>query len=495
MASKYDALARIIIQNVGGKENINSVFHCVTRLRFKLKDESKANDELLEQTDGIIKIMKANGQYQVVIGPHVNDVYETVLEVGHLTAGGLVDDDGNPIDGDEESTGNSGGILGMLIDLVAGILQPTLGVLAASGMFKGILTLLVIAGVLTADDGAYKIWYAFADGFFYFLPIILGYTAAKKFKLPEFIGMALGIALVYPQMVNITAGEALGAVFEGSPFSMSYFTTFFGIPVVMPASGYTSSVIPIVLIVAVAAQLHKRLKNWMPVSISMFMCPLITLGVCVPLAYLIIGPVATMLTNAILLVFTTIQAIPVIGQTLFGALVGALWQVLVIFGMHWSLVPLSLANLGGQGWDNVLTPNFPCTFAQIAVVLAIYLKSRDIKVKQIAMPAMITGFFGTTEPAIYGVTLPRRTPFVISCVAAAIGSAWIGFTGSRTFTSGYSGFLGFPRYIEPNTTDMSNIINVCIAVGVAMILGFVLTWLFWNEKKWDEGKGKKAGLA
>ena len=379
-------------------------------------------------------------------------------------------------------------MLGVVIDLVAGILQPTLGVVAASGMFKGLLTILVLLGVLTADDGAYKIWYAFADGFFYYLPVLLGYTASKKFKMPEFIGMALGIALVYPSMVGITSGDVLGTVLTGTPFEMSFYTTFFGIPVIMPASGYTSSVIPIILAVFCASKVEKWLKGFMPVSVSMFLVPMLTLGICVPLTYLIIGPVATVLTNAILLVFTSVQAIPAVGQTLFGALVGALWQVLVIFGMHWALVPLSLANLGGQGWDNILTPNFPCTFAQISVCLAMYLKTKDANLKRVALPAMITGFFGTTEPAIYGVTLPKRTPFAISCVAAAIGSAWIGFTGVRTFTSGYSGFLGFPRYIEPNTTDMSNIINMVIAVVAAMVIAFVLTWIVYK----DEPKKAKA---
>lgn len=223
MASKYDGLARIIIQNVGGKENIKSVAHCVTRLRFKLKDESKANDDVLEQTDGVLQIIHSGGQYQVVIGPHVTDVYDTVLAVGHLQAGGLVDDDGNPIDGDEGSDAPKG-VLNIIMDLISGILQPILGPLAAAGMVKGFLALFAFLGWMTSTDGAYMIINAFADGFFYFLPIILGYTSAKKFGANPFIGMAMGAALTYPTMVNSTAGDVLGTVFSGTPFEMSYYT-------------------------------------------------------------------------------------------------------------------------------------------------------------------------------------------------------------------------------------------------------------------------------
>ena len=241
MASKYDGLARIIIQNVGGKSNIISVAHCITRLRFKLKDESKANKEVLESTDGVIKVMQAGGQYQVVIGNQVNDVYDAVLEVGHLTAAGAVDEDGNAVEEDNAGGGKKSPV-SMLIDVISGTLQPTLGVLAATGIIKGLLALFDFIGLIPSTSGTYQVWYAVADGFFYFLPIILGYTAAKKFKINEFIGMAIGIALCYPAMVNSTAGEVLGTVFGGTAFEMSYYQTFMGIPVIMPASGYTSSV-------------------------------------------------------------------------------------------------------------------------------------------------------------------------------------------------------------------------------------------------------------
>ena len=211
MASKYDGLARIIIQNVGGKQNIISITHCVTRLRFKLKDESKANSDILNQTDGIIKVIQANGQYQVVIGNAVTEVYNSVISVGHLQGSGSVDDNGNIIE--EEDSGNKS-ISATLIDIISGIMAPTITLLGASGIIKGVLTLLTFFGWLDASSGQYMIWYTVADGAFYFLPIILGYTAAKKFNMNEFTGMALGIALCYPTMVTLTNGDILGTVFQ-----------------------------------------------------------------------------------------------------------------------------------------------------------------------------------------------------------------------------------------------------------------------------------------
>ena len=480
MASKYDGLARCIIQNVGGKGNVINVVHCATRLRFQLKDEGKVNDEVLESLDGVIKVIHAGGLCQIVIGPHVNYVYEAVVEVGHLQAGGEVDDDGDPV-ADDGDTPKKRSFLNWAIDLVSSSLQPTLGVLSAAGLFKCILTVLTLTGVLTADDGAYKVWNSFADGFFYFLPVMLGYSTAKKFKMPEFVGMALGAALCYPAMVALKSGDVLGTVFGGTPFELSYYATFFGIPIVMPASGYTSSIIPTILAVGVTSKFYKWLVSWMPTAVSLFAVPLLALGVCVPLTYLVIGPIATLITNALCFFFTSVQAIPVVGGTLYGALVGGFWQILVIFGMHWALVPLTLANLGSTGVDNILTPNFTTTFACTATVLAIFLKTKNIKLKELALPAMITGIFGTTEPALYGITLPRRKPLLISCIAAAIGSAWIGFNGCLTYSNGYSGILGFPRFINPHTTDMTNLINMAIGVVVAIIISFLGTWLFWRD--------------
>lgn len=482
MASKYDGLARIIIQNVGGKSNIISVAHCITRLRFKLKDESKANKEVLESTDGVIKVMQAGGQYQVVIGNQVNDVYDAVLEVGHLTAAGAVDEDGIAVEEDNAGGGKKSPV-SMLIDVISGTLQPTLGVLAATGIIKGLLALFDFIGLIPSTSGTYQVWYAVADGFFYFLPIILGYTAAKKFKINEFIGMAIGIALCYPAMVNSTAGEVLGTVFGGTAFEMSYYQTFMGIPVIMPASGYTSSVVPIILAVAVAAPIEHWLKKVIPDVIKLFVVPFVTLVIMVPLTYLVIGPVASVLCSILSLVFNAIYSIPVVGGIIGGILIGAFWQVLVIFGLHWGLVPLAMINYGLMGYDTFLSPYFCVSFAQTFVVLAIILKTKNEKTKKVAIPAFISGIFGVTEPAIYGVTLPKKKPFVYSCIAGAIGGAFTGFMNTRSYSIGGLGLFGLPCFID-TTGDMgiTNMIYIIIAILIASAVGFGLTYALYKDE-------------
>ena len=481
MASKYDGLARIIIQNVGGKGNIAAVKHCVTRLRFNLKDESLADTETLEGTDGVIKVMRAGGQYQIVIGPHVGEVYDAVLSVGHLQGGGSVDEDGN----ETADANRPHGVLNIAIDLVSGIIQPCLPLLSAGGIIQGLLALCTFFGVMSSTDGAYNVLYSIGNGCFYFLPIALGYTSAKKFGISEFTGMALGMALCFPNMVNSNAsalgyaGDVLGTVLEGTPFAMSYSMTFFGIPILMPASGYTSTVVPVILATWFASLLEKPLRKSMPASVNFFMVPLITYVVGVVAMYLVIGPIASVLTSAVLLVFNTLYALPVVGGLVAGAALGGLWQVLVMFGLHWALVPLMIANIGTQGFDLILSPQFVCTWAQIAVVAAIFVKTKNAKIKQVALPAMITGLFGTTEPAIYGITLPRKTPFVFSCIAGAIGGAYVGLMGVASYVSGYSGLTGFSCYIDPSG-DMANLINMAIGVVAAMVIGFALTFFFYK---------------
>lgn len=493
MASKYDALARIIIQNVGGKANIESVTHCVTRLRLRLKDEQKANTEVLESTDGVIQVVQAGGQYQVVIGPQVHSVYDAVLEVGHLTGGGEVAEDGTPAGGiaADEPKKNA---LTVAMDLISGILAPCLGILAAAGMIKGLLALFSFLGLITSADGIYQVLNSVANGFFYFLPVVLGYTSAKKFRCNEFIGLAMGFALCYPAMVSSTSTDVLGTVLGGTPFAMNYHMTYLGIPVIMPPSGYTSTIVPIILAMWATAKLEHFFREHMPTAIEFFMTPMLTLAIGVSLTYLVIGPIASVLTSAVLVVFEALYGLPVVGGTVAGIILGASYQVLVIFGLHWALMPIRLANLATLGYDNVLIPAVTGVFAQGMCVLAIYLKSRDTKTRDIALPAFITSLFGTSEPAIYGVTLPRMKPFVFGCIASGVAGAYLGTMGTKAFQQAYSGFMGFTQYLDPTgAAGYSQVIQWATGCVIAMAIGFVLTWFLWDERKWeDEQAAKKA---
>ncbi|SDB23222.1 PTS system, beta-glucosides-specific IIC component [Pseudobutyrivibrio sp. YE44] len=479
MASKYDGLARIIIQNVGGKSNIKSITHCITRLRFKLKDESKANTDILKNTDGIVTVIQSGGQYQVVIGNHVPDVYDVVCEHAGISGAAPVSDDDGPKE--KMSPGAA------LIDIISGVFQPLLSVLCAAGIIKGLLAVWSFVasssfGIDVTTSGAYEIWNAVGDGFFYFLPIILGYTSAKKFKCNEFIGMAIGVGLTYPNMVALKSAEVLGTVFAGTSFAMDYMTDFFGIPVIMPASGYTQSVVPVVLAVYIAAKLEKFFKKRIPDVIKTFIVPLCVLGIMMPLTYLVIGPVATVVCNVLTLVFGGLYNIPVVGAIIAGALIGAMWQVLVIFGLHWGLVPLAMINYGTLGYDFILSPYFCVSFAQSAVVLAMILKTKDKKLKDIAIPAFISGLFGVTEPCIYGITLPKKTPFVISCIGGAAGGIITAIAGVKSYTMGGLGLFGLPCYIDPNTNSLYSMIWVIISILVAVAVAFVLTMVTYKDE-------------
>lgn len=290
MASKYDDLACLIIKNVGGKSNVISLSHCITRLRFKLKDESKANTDVLKNTDGIVTVIQSGGQYQVVIGNHVPDVFAVVNEIGGL--GGLTE-------GAEEEKMKMG-IGATLIDIISGVFAPTLGVLAATGMIKGLLALFVFSGAITETDGIYLLLYSVADGFFHYLPIFLGYTAAKKFKVSLFTGMALGASLLYMDDVLLLANtDPLYTLFADSSFATNVYTKFGFIPVTLPMSGYASSVIPIVLAVFVAGKVEIFWKKVIPDVVKTFVVPMLTLVVCTPLTFIVVGPVASILTSLI----------------------------------------------------------------------------------------------------------------------------------------------------------------------------------------------------
>ena len=365
MASKYDGLARIIIQNVGGKSNVISLTHCITRLRFKLRDESKANTEILKNTDGIVTVMKSGGQYQVVIGNHVPDVYEVVCKIGGFGE--------EPQETDGEKPQKRQKLFSALIDTISGVFQPILGVFCATGLIKGILAILTFTGVLTAESGTYQLLYAVADGFFYYLPVILGYTASKKFGLNPFTGIALGCALVYPKVVALTSKDVMEVLFAGTMFESNIYATFMKIPVIMPKSGYPSSVVPIILAVYVASKIEKFWKRVIPDVIKNFLVPTLTLMIAAPLTFVVVGPLANSIAAVIgYLTQAAYHASPV----LEGAIVGAFWQVLVIFGLHWGLVPVYIMNLNTQGFDSFMQPYFAASFAQTAVVAGLCLKQR-----------------------------------------------------------------------------------------------------------------------
>lgn len=467
MASKYDGLARIIIQNVGGKDNIVSITHCITRLRFKLKDESKANTDLLKETDGIVTVIQSGGQYMVVIGNHVPQVFDAVISVGHLEsksalAGG----------GDAAGSGEKQNPFNAFISIITSVFTPFLGVLCACGILKGVLALLTATGAMSEAGSTYSYLYSLADAAFYFLPAILGVSAAKKFKIPEMEGLILGLALVYPYLTD--GAHAI--------------THLFGIPVSMPPSGnYTSSVIPIIAAVAFAGWFENKIvKKIVPDTIKLFAVPLITVFVTYCLTLFVIGPVSTWLANILALFFNTINAISPI---LMGAVVGFFWQILVMFGLHWSLVPIALSNLTVSGQDIILVAMLGTTFAQTGAVAGIWLKTKDKKLKQLAPAAVVSGMAGVTEPAIYGLTLPKKAPFFRTCAIAGVAGAFLCSMGVKAYQMAGMGIFAYPAYVNSETKDTTGMIIAIITTLACLVAGFIVELIFYKD---DAPASKKA---
>ncbi len=478
MAKNYDALAKTIIKDVGGKDNVISVVHCTTRLRFKLKDEKKANDDALKDTDGVVTVVKAGGQYQVVIGNEVADVYEAVLKEGGFSGGGQVADD------DLDDSNMS--LMDKAIDLISGIFTPILGPMAAAGMIKGLTAMCASFGWLAKTSGTYEVLYAIGDGFFYFLPLILAITSAKKFKVDRFTAITIGAAMCYPAMVAMNSSKkVLFDLFNGTFLHSQVHATFLGIPII--SMNYTSTVIPIILAVWFASVVEKWCKKWIPTVVKTFLVPFVTLLIVVPLTFLIIGSLATWIGNALAAITSAVYNF---SPVLAGILLGGFWQVFVIFGVHWGFVAVMMSNIAALGYDPILGLSLGASFAQIGVVLAILLQTKDQKLKGIALPAFLSGIFGVTEPAIYGVTLPRKKPFVLSCIAAGIGGGLIGFFGTKMYMMGGMGVFVIPAAIGPKTGVDMSVYGLMIAMAVSFVLGFILQMVL-GKKSVDQAYDEK----
>ena len=467
--AKYTQLAADIVKNVGGKDNVISLAHCITRLRFKLKDENKANTDVLKAMNGVITVVKSGGQFQIVVGNAVGEVFDEILATqGIQGAGGgdaAAEDDApkKPLD--------------MFIDTVSGIFTPILGVLAASGMVKGLTALLAAFSIIDTDAGTYKVMSVIGDAFFYFLPIFLGYSAAKKFKMSEFAAMAIGASLVYPSLPKIMEGEALYTVLNGSIFESPVHLEFLGIPVLLMT--YASSVIPIILAVWVGARVEKFYAGIVPTLLKGFGIPFLTLLTMIPLTLLVVGPIATWAGQAVGAAATGIFNI---SPLLAGLFIGGFWQVFVMFGLHWGLIPIMIQNIVTYGADPVIITMFGTTFAQIGVVLAIILKTKDMKLKGIAIPAFLSGIFGVTEPAIYGVTLPRKKFFIMSCIGGAIGGALVAILGVKLYIFGGLGVFQYPCFIDPVTNDVSGMYSGMIVSAVAFAAGFAMAFPLYKDE-------------
>ncbi|EDH0937026.1 PTS beta-glucoside transporter subunit IIABC [Listeria monocytogenes] len=462
-------LAKEVVKLVGGKENILSVIHCVTRLRFKLRDENLAETEKIKALKGVMTVVKSGGQYQVVIGDHVSYVYDEVIRVL-----GIKPDDA-PQDNLEQEHKS---IFNKFVELISGIFMPVLGLLAASGILKGFLTAAVTMGLINTSAGVYEVLYAASDALFYFMPIILGFSAGKVFKTNQYLSAAVGAALVYPTLVDM--------------YSNGAHLTFLHIPVIL--MNYTMSVIPVILAIYFMSKLEKVLVKFIPKSLQLIFVPLLLLLIVVPVSLIIIGPVSTYASQ---LLAKGALGLYSLSPMIAGFFLAGVWQVAVMFGLHWAFIPIFINNISVLGYDPINAMLYCTVFAQTGAVMAVMLKTRNQELRSLSITATISGFLGITEPAIYGVNLPYKKPFIMACVGSAFGGAIAGMSAAKMFGGFASGgIFGIPMFINPDGIGW-DFWGFLISLVVAFSLALILTYFFGFKDKVEEvviQTGEKATL-
>jgi len=447
---EYRTLADEILRGVGGKDNVNSVVHCATRLRFKLKDTRKADAAGLKENPGVIMVVESGGQFQVVIGNHVGAVYEALVRGSALS------------DGSDDDRGDNGSVFARAIDVISGIFTPFIGIMAASGILKGFLALALACGWMVPESGTYKVWFAASDAMFYFFPLVIGYTAGKKFGGNPFVTMMIGGAMVHPLMIAAFDVQQSGAHSEH----------FLGIPLVF--INYTSSVIPVILAAWASSWLEKQSMKILPGALRNFITPLICLMVIVPLTFLVIGPVATWASQQLAHGY---QFVYHVSPMVAGAFMGALWQVCVIFGLHWGLVPLMINNFSVLGHDTMLPLLLPAVMGQVGAVAGVMLRTKDVRTRALSGSAISAGIFGITEPAVYGITLPHRRPFIFGCVGGALGAAVLGYFQTTAYSFGFPSVFTFTQIIPPTGFDKTVTAGIAGTL-IALLFAALATYFF-----------------
>ena len=470
----YSRLAREIVDHVGGKENITSVTHCFTRLRLVLKDRKLADKDQVSRLEGVISVVDGGGQFQVVIGNKVEQVYDEVVK--------LVDVSGEPEDEGKKSIANT------VFQVISAMFTPLVPAIAASGLLKGILTAAQLymnsRGVDITGTDTYVVLYAASQIIFYYMPIFLACTAAKALKTSQFTAMAIGGLLVYPQ---------IDALMQDA----STVTRVLGIPMVKGAwqigdvervFSYTESVIPIILVVIVLKYLEKLLKKVIPEILQVILVPGLSLIIMVPVTFGVLGPVGIYIGNAIQVVYNTIIGFNVI---LGGALIGGLWCVFVAFGAHRALVPISFNDVAVSGRQTLMAMSSPANFAQGGAALGVMLRTKNSQLKSVAASTSLTAALaGITEPALYGCNLRLKKPMICAVISGAVGGAIIGWGGVYAESHVNGCLLTAVAYAAGG---MNKFLIYLLGCGVAFFGAAALTFIVGFEDDKPDGEQETPG--
>lgn len=454
MAIDYHKTAMELLKELGGNDNITNVTHCATRLRFILKDESIVNKDKVAKIPGVITTVQAGGQFQVVIGNHVKDAYEHMIKMVTI---------------DEEAAKGTGnkkvGIVSRIIDVISAIFAPFLYTLAACGILQGILGVLVALNAIDTAGGTYQILNFISWTAFTFLPVLIAVTASKKFGVNTFIALVIACALVCPDYIAMV--NAAKPVY------------FLGMKVQLLS--YTSSVIPIILSIWIASYVQKFFDKYLPIVIRNLFTPMFTIAIMVPLTLLAFGPIGNTIGGAIGGIYNTLYNLsPIVA----GLVVGGLWEVLVIFGVHWGITPVTVGNYANLGYDTFTGLQASAVFSQAGATFGVFLKTKNKDMKGVSASAAITGLFGITEPAIYGVNLRLKKPMICGCIAGAVGGAIGGAFHAVSWSYNMPGIATLPAYFKVG--HLTPFIGLVISIVVAFVLGAVLTYIVGFEDEADD---------
>lgn len=459
----YKNLAQIILQKVGGDENITGLTHCATRLRFNLKDEKKADTNGLKATKGVMGVVSSGGQYQVIIGSDVASVYKPLTDLCNIQAN------------DSKNTKDERKLGSKIIDTITGIFTPILPAITAAGMLKAVLALLVVFKIVDTNAQSYQIISFMADSAFYFLPILLANSAAKKFNCNPFMAMMLGGILLHPNFINmVTASKETQEAIH-----------LFMIPITN--ASYSSSVIPIILSVWFMSFVEPIADKVSPKAVKFFTKPLLTIIVAGVAALAVFGPVGYIIGNGIAFGINTLESYC---SWLVPTLLGGLFPLLVMTGTHYGIIPIGINNRMTMGYDTIVYPgNLASNIAQGGAALAVALKSKKSDIKQLASSAGITAVCGITEPALYGINLRFKTPLYSAMLGGAVGGLFMGLFRVKNYSGGSPGLLTLPSYI--GGTGLNDFYFACIGAAISLVIAFGTCFFLYKDPV-EEGETEKA---
>lgn len=445
MSKKYEGLAHDIIEKLGGKKNITEGYHCQTRLRFKVLDESKIDIKGLESLDGVTKYIFNAGVHQIVIGTHVKDVFEEIEKIIDL-------------DPTKEVQEEKKGPLTAIIEFVAGTFQPVIPALSGAGMVKAVLALLIVFQVISPESQTYYLLNMFADGVFFFLPIILAFTEAQKLRCNPILAASVAAMMMHPNWgALVTAGDPV-KFFEIIPFTLAT---------------YTGSVIPILLVIFVQSYVEKFLNHVIPKSVELVFVPMLTFLVMGTLAFSILGPIGSIIGGYLATFFTFLS---INASWVPAVLIGGFLPIMVMFGLHNGVAPLGVMQMAELGYDSIFGPGCVCSnIAQATAGAVVAFRTKDKKLRQLATSGSITAYMGITEPVLYGVNLPKKYPLISAMIGGGLGGLYAGLTNTHRFATGSSGIPAILLYIGDDT--MRFFWNIVIALIISAVSTAVLTYV------------------